>query len=62
MKNNTTKKIAVSALLIAADVLLTRVLAINTPVMKIGLGCLAVALSAALYGPWWGALTGLWRT
>ena len=58
MKNNTTKKIAVSALLIAADVLLTRVLAINTPVMKIGLGFLAVALSAALYGPWWAALTG----
>lgn len=46
-----------SALLIAADVVLTRLLAINTPVTKIGLGFAAVALSAMLYGPWWAALT-----
>ena len=52
-----TKKLAASALLIAADVVLTRLLAINTPVMKIGLGFAAVALSALLYGPWWAALT-----
>ena len=32
-----TKKLTASALLIAADVVLTRLLAINTPVMKIGL-------------------------
>ena len=53
-----TKRLAVSALLIAADVVLTRLLAINTPVMKIGLGFAAVALCALLYGPWWAALTG----
>lgn len=52
-----TRKLAASALLIAADVVLTRLLAINTPVMKIGLGFAAVALSALLYGPWWAALT-----
>ena len=46
-----------SAILIALDVVLTRLLAINTPVMKIGLGFAAVALSAMLYGPWWAALT-----
>ena len=46
-----------SAILIALDVVLTRLLAINTPVMKIGLGFAAVALSAMLYGSWWAALT-----
>lgn len=56
MKQNT-KKLAISALLIAADVVLTRLLAINTPIMKIGLGFTAVALSAMLYGPWWAMLT-----
>ena len=55
---NKTKKLTVSALLIAADVVLTRLLAINTPVMKIGLGFAAVALCALLYGPWWAAMTG----
>ena len=52
-----TKKLAVSALLLAADVILTRILAFNTPLMKIGLGFAAVALSAMLYGPAWAALT-----
>ena len=56
--DNKTKKLAVSALLLAADVVLTRFLAINTPVMKIGLGFAAVALCALLYGPWWAALVG----
>ena len=53
---HSTKKLAVSALLIALDVILTRLLAINTPVMKIGLGFAAVALCALLYGPWWAAV------
>lgn len=52
-----TKKLAVSALLITADVVLTRLLALNTPVMKIGLGFAATALSAMLYGPCWAMLT-----
>ena len=52
-----TKKLIVSAQLVALDVVLTRLLAINTPLMKIGLGFAAVALCAVLYGPWWAALT-----
>ena len=52
----TTKKLAISALLLAADVILTRILAINTPLMKVGFGFLAVAVCAAYYGPWWAAL------
>lgn len=51
------RRLTVSALLIALDVVFTRVLAINTPLMKIGLGFAAVALSAMLYGPLWAALT-----
>lgn len=51
------KKLALSALFICADVLLTRLLAINTPLMKIGFGFAAVALCALLYGPLWAALT-----
>ena len=52
-----TKKLIVSAELLALDVVLTRLLAINTPLMKIGFGFAAVALCAVLYGPWWAALT-----
>ena len=52
-----TKKLLVSAQLIALDVVLTRLLAVNTPVMKIGFGFAAVALCAMLFGPWWAALT-----
>lgn len=51
-----TKKLIVSAQLLALDVVLIRLLAINTPLMKIGLGFAAVALCAILYGPWWAAL------
>ena len=56
MQNSQIRKIAYTAILIACDILLTRVLAINTAVMKIGLGFLAVALCSTLYGPLWGAM------
>ena len=46
-----TRRLAVSALLLALDVLFVRVLALNTPVMKIG-----IAFCAMAYGPWWAAL------
>ena len=51
------RRLTVSALLIALDVVFTRVLAINMPLVKIGLGFAAVAISAMLYGPLWAALT-----
>ena len=51
-----TRRLAVSALLLALDVLFVRVLALNTPVMKIGLGFAAIAFCAMAYGPWWAAL------
>lgn len=52
----TTRKLAVSAILLAAYVLLTRVFAFNTPLMKIGLGFAAIALCAMLYALAWAAL------
>lgn len=52
-----TKKLAVSAMLITLDLVFTRILAINTPLMKIGFGFAAVAASAILYGPLWAMLT-----
>ncbi|MCR5664644.1 MAG: folate family ECF transporter S component [Oscillospiraceae bacterium] len=51
------RRLTTSALLIALDVVFTRVLAINTPLMKIGLGFAAAALAAMLYGPAWAAMT-----
>ena len=51
-----TKKIAISAMLIAFDVIFTRVLALNMPLTKIGLGFAAVMVCGMLYGPGWAAL------
>lgn len=50
------QKLALSALLLAFDVVFTRVLALNTPLVKMGFGFAAVALCAMLYGPGWTAL------
>lgn len=58
MKKQETRKIVLSGFLIAMDVLLTRILALNTSIMKIGFGFVAIAISAALYGPWWAAVCG----
>lgn len=44
-------------MLIAFDVIFTRVLALNTPLAKLGFGFAAVAVCAMLYGPWWAAGT-----
>lgn len=51
-----TKKLIVSALLVALDVLFVRVLALNTPIMKLGLGFAAVAVGAMAFGPAWAGL------
>ena len=51
------QQLTVSALLIAFDVIFTRLLALNTPLVKMGFGFAAVAVSAMLYGPAWAALT-----
>ena len=51
-----TKQLIVLSLLIAINVLLSRVLAINGTLVKIGLGFAATAAAAILYGPLWAAV------
>jgi ECF transporter S component (folate family) len=41
------------ALLMALDIVLTRILSINTPVLRISLSFMPIALMAAAYGPLW---------
>jgi len=52
-----TRKLAISAMLITLDVVFTRLLAINTPLMKIGFGFAAVAVAAMMFGPVWAMFT-----
>lgn len=46
-----TKKFVYLGLLIALNVVLTRFFSINTPIIQIGFGFLAVAFAAQLFGP-----------
>lgn len=57
MKKISTKQITIMAMLIAFDVIFSRVLAINTSMFKLGFGFAAVAVCAMLYGPGWAAAT-----
>ncbi len=45
--------IPIVAFLMALEIILTRFLSINTPIVRIGFGFLPVALTAIMYGPWW---------
>ena len=51
MKKITLKEMAILALLIAMEVILTRFLSIQTPVVRIGFGFLPIVIIAMLYGP-----------
>ncbi|HWQ78528.1 MAG TPA: folate family ECF transporter S component [Anaerovoracaceae bacterium] len=52
-ENNNTVKLITIALLIALEIILTRFLSINTPILRIGFGFLPVAMIGILYGPLW---------
>jgi len=58
MKNITVKEMAVTAVLIAAEVVLTRFLSIQTPVVRIGFGFLPIVIIATLYGPVYAGIAG----
>ena len=45
--------IPVVAFLMALEMILTRFLSINTPILRIGFGFVPVALTGIMYGPWW---------
>ncbi|MDR0885275.1 MAG: folate family ECF transporter S component [Clostridiales Family XIII bacterium] len=53
---NQVSRITVVAFLIALEVVLTRMLSINTPLIRISLGFLPIALIAIMYGPIWSAI------
>lgn len=53
-----TKTIIYMALFIALDIIFTRFLSIQTPIIRIGFGFLPVSLSAIMFGPIIGGITG----
>lgn len=55
MKN--TKSFVFMGLLIALDIVLTRFLSIQTPILRIGFGFIPVALAGIMFGPIWGGVT-----
>ena len=52
-KNNHVMKLVIISLLIALEILLTRIFCIQTPLLRISFGFLPPALTAMLYGPLW---------
>lgn len=55
-KPSFTIQLVTMAFLIALEVILTRFLSINLPIVRIGFGFLPVAVMAILYGPFWAGL------
>ena len=51
--NKNTKKIVIIAMLVAFDVIFSRLLAFNILIATVGLGFAAAAVCAMLYGPAW---------
>ncbi|MDD6919907.1 MAG: folate family ECF transporter S component [Eubacteriales bacterium] len=51
--NNFTQRMIIMGLLIALEIILTRFLSIQLPIVRIGLGFLPVAICAMMYGPIW---------
>lgn len=56
MKKLNTKSLIFLAFLIALEIILTRFLSINTPIVRIGFGFLPVAMAGILFGPLWAGL------
>ncbi len=52
-----TRDLVIMAFLIALEIILTRFLSINTPILRIGFGFLPVAMIAIMYGPVWAGVS-----
>ncbi len=50
-----TKKLLYLALFLATELVLSRFLSIQTPIVKIGFAFLPIAMSAVMFGPFWAA-------
>ena len=59
MKNQNGKILAYGAILIALNIVLTRLLSINIGPVRIGFNFLPIALGSILFGPWLGAVFAL---
>ena len=57
MKKISTKKLIILAMLVAFEVIFSRVIAVNVLTFKLGIGFAAIALCAMLYGPVWAGIT-----
>lgn len=55
---NRTRTIAFVGLLVAMEIIFTRFLSFQTPIIRIGFGFIPIAFSAILFGPVVGGLTG----
>lgn len=54
--NQNTSRLIIIAFLIALEIILTRFLSINTPILRIGFGFMPVAMIGILYGPLWAGM------
>lgn len=58
MKNLSLRTLCRVSVLIALEVVLERFLSIQTPIFRIGLGFVPLALCGIMYGPYWAAAAG----
>lgn len=58
MRKNITKRLVILSLLIAVNIVLSRLLSISMWNMKFSFSFLSVAIAASLYGIWGGAVVG----
>ncbi len=58
MKRIQTQTLLRLAMLLALEVILSRFLSISTPLVKIGLAFIPIAICAMLYGPLWAGVLG----
>lgn len=55
-QNPKLRMIVLVALLISMEIILTRFLSINLPILRISLGFIPMAICACMYGPIWGGI------
>lgn len=55
-QNSNVARLIILGLFIALEIILTRFLSINTPIVRIGFGFLPIAMLGIMYGPVWAAV------
>lgn len=58
MQHTRLSRMVTAALLVALSIVASRLLSINTPIIRIGFGWLPILLAGLLYGPGWGFIVG----